>query len=354
MAMDNHKKLIIAATLLFIVGTALIIIRFTSPEDTWTCQNGVWVKHGNPSNAKPETGCGDAINANLANSSRNSNSVSVYSFAECAAAGNPIMESYPRQCTANGKSFTEDIGNSLDQDDLIRVTTPRPNGTITSPLTITGEARGQWFFEAQFPITLVDSIGTVVATATARAQGEWMTENFVPFTAEITFTNPLTSTGQLLLSNDNPSGINALSNSLYFPIIFSTNQQKEQSIKVFFGNNTLGSNGDCVTVYPINRTIGSTVAVARAAIDQLLAGPKASEKNDGYFSNIAAGTTVQSINIIDGTATVDFSKELDENSGGSCKVSLIRSQIEQTLKQFSTVTKVIITVDGEAETALQP
>lgn len=29
------------------------------------------------------------------------------SFEECAAAGNPVMESYPRQCSANGKTFTE-------------------------------------------------------------------------------------------------------------------------------------------------------------------------------------------------------------------------------------------------------
>jgi len=27
-------------------------------------------------------------------------------FEECAAAGNPIMESYPEQCAANGRSFS--------------------------------------------------------------------------------------------------------------------------------------------------------------------------------------------------------------------------------------------------------
>jgi hypothetical protein len=33
------------------------------------------------------------------------------SFEECAAAGNPIMESYPRQCRApDGQTFTEDVG----------------------------------------------------------------------------------------------------------------------------------------------------------------------------------------------------------------------------------------------------
>lgn len=30
---------------------------------------------------------------------------SINSFEDCAAAGNPIMESYPEQCAANGKTF---------------------------------------------------------------------------------------------------------------------------------------------------------------------------------------------------------------------------------------------------------
>lgn len=33
----------------------------------------------------------------------------ISSFEECAAAGNPVMESYPRRCIANGKSFTENV-----------------------------------------------------------------------------------------------------------------------------------------------------------------------------------------------------------------------------------------------------
>ena len=36
--------------------------------------------------------------------------------------------------------------------DRIRVNNPRPNQTISSPLTVTGEARGSWYFEASFPV----------------------------------------------------------------------------------------------------------------------------------------------------------------------------------------------------------
>ena len=33
----------------------------------------------------------------------------INSFEDCINAGNPAMESYPRQCMANGKTFVEDI-----------------------------------------------------------------------------------------------------------------------------------------------------------------------------------------------------------------------------------------------------
>jgi len=33
----------------------------------------------------------------------------IENFDDCAAAGNPVMESYPRQCVANGETFIENI-----------------------------------------------------------------------------------------------------------------------------------------------------------------------------------------------------------------------------------------------------
>lgn len=37
----------------------------------------------------------------------------INSFEECVNAGNPIMESYPRQCKADGKTFVENMDNEL-------------------------------------------------------------------------------------------------------------------------------------------------------------------------------------------------------------------------------------------------
>lgn len=38
-------------------------------------------------------------------------SESILSFDECVAAGNPVLETYPEQCIANGQIFTNTPGN---------------------------------------------------------------------------------------------------------------------------------------------------------------------------------------------------------------------------------------------------
>jgi len=45
---------------------------------------------------------------------------SIDSFEKCAAAGNPVMESYPRQCrTSEGKHFVEEINNNSNENDVL-------------------------------------------------------------------------------------------------------------------------------------------------------------------------------------------------------------------------------------------
>lgn len=78
---------------------------------------------------------------------------------------------------------------------------------MRSPLQLAGEARGPWFFEASFPVTLLDANGDVLAQSPAQARGEWMTEEFVPFAAQLTFPPPTTPTGTLVLTKNNPTGL---------------------------------------------------------------------------------------------------------------------------------------------------
>lgn len=101
-----------------------------------------------------------------------------------------------------------DTDNVDEKSDLIVVWEPHPNDIVTSPLSITGEARGTWYFEASFPIELQDADGNVIAQGHAEAQANWMTEDFVPFLAELEFTAaPGVTDGVLYLRKDNPSGL---------------------------------------------------------------------------------------------------------------------------------------------------
>lgn len=148
----------------------------------------------------------------------------INNFQDCVDAGNLILESYPRQCnTQDGQHFTEEVGNVLQMQDQITLSSPLPNDFITSPLTITGDARGTWFFEASFPIVLTNWDGLIIAEGYATADSDWMTEEFVPFTANLEFDIPdYKNNGSLILKKDNPSGLPENDAALEIPVFFET------------------------------------------------------------------------------------------------------------------------------------
>lgn len=338
--------LLTAACIVAGLAVVMILVRSFSKEDSWVCSNGQWVKHGSPSAAQPTNGC------STTNTVANSNTATtITSFADCAAAGFPIQTSYPARCSANGQTFTEDIGNELEKTDLIQIATPRPNATITSPVTVTGKARGSWYFEGEFPVELRDADGKVLGTASARAQGEWMTQNFVNFTATLTYPTPAGSTGKLYLRKDNPSGNNATADQLIVPVQLGT--AETQTVSIYLGKRAT-TEDSCTNVFPVNRTIPRTATPATAAVNQLLQGLQDSEASDGYLTSIPAGVTLRSLSIRDGVATADFNQALQQGVAGSCRVSQIRAQIEQTLKQFSSVQSVVISINDKTDDILQP
>gem|GEM_PF-6261215 len=119
----------------------------------------------------------------------------------------------------------------ISKRDLIRVYTPRPLSVITSPLTVWGEARGSWYFEADFQLTLVDWDGRIIAESYASArldpndpESTWMTEEFVPFEGTIEFElseeNRVYNRGTLIFQKANPSGLPEEANTLEIPVLF--------------------------------------------------------------------------------------------------------------------------------------
>lgn len=149
----------------------------------------------------------------------------IRSFEDCAAAGLPVMESFPRRCnTPDGRVFAEETTVFPTYEnaspDMIVVENPHPGGVVGKEFRVTGKARGNWFFEASAPIEVIGADGNTIAGSIATAEGDWMTTEFVTFKSEIidlpsAYIGPAT----IILRKDNPSGLPENDASVSIPIV---------------------------------------------------------------------------------------------------------------------------------------
>lgn len=318
--MSKIKSFLILLLLTLVLGVIVffVTIRFMSKaEDGWICDNGQWVKHGNPSTEMPKTPC--LPNTPIVNGSATS---------------------------ADGSSETTTPAVHMNETRLVR---PTAGEVLSSPYTISGTMPGSWFFEANARYELYDSAGYMLVSGSVQALSDWMVEGPVEFGGRLEFSKPASATGMLILKNDNPSGLPENEKMEIYPVIFGA------TVKVYFGNDNLNPEMlDCSLVYAVERPVTNTVTIGRAAIEELLKGPTETEKAGGYRTQINKEVKINKLTIVNGVAKIDFDKEIERGLGGSCRVSAIRSQIEATLKQFSSVKTVIISVDGRVDEALQP
>jgi hypothetical protein len=109
----------------------------------------------------------------------------------------------------------------VSADGHLAVTSLQAGYLIASPVTVVGTITGGgWFFEASFPVKVLDGDGTVLGTGSAQAQADWTSTSSVPFTAIVQFTAPHGATGTIVLSKDNPSGLPKNDASLIIPVGF--------------------------------------------------------------------------------------------------------------------------------------
>lgn len=239
------------------------------------------------------------------------------------------------------------------------VASPTSNQGVDFPLEITGYVNGGGWtgFEGQVgtvKLYLVNNVtgqNEFLATAVLQATNDWTTSP--TYFKAILNVSPFSFLGKanLVFSNENPSGLAEKDKTFTLPINVH-GYSSTMSIKLYFGNTN--SADSCEPYYVANRTIPTTQAVARAALEELLKGPTDSEKADNLFTNINPGVKIQSLVIENGVARVDFNEALQQGVGGSCRVKAIRAQITQTLKQFPTIKDVIISINGRTEDILQP
>ena len=234
------------------------------------------------------------------------------------------------------------------KDDLIRVSNPKQNQTIKNPLSIEGEARGTWYFEASFPIKIIDANGNILGTAVAQAQSDWMTEDFVPFKAQLNFATSSTEQGVLILEKDNPSGLPENDDELQIPIIFDLSELSQRLVKLYYYNsskdqdtsgNVMCSRGGLEAV---ERNITLTKTPIQDAIKLLLKGELTSqERTQGIATEYPLpGLELEGASLKDGVLTLTFNDPQNKTGGGSCRVGILWFQIEATAKQFEGVSSV--------------
>ncbi len=111
--------------------------------------------------------------------------------------------------------------NRRELNDLIRVDFPEKEAEISSPLKIKGEARGIWFFEANAGIEILNEDYIKIGEGYIKVENaNWMTEDFVPFSGEVSFKQPDSEKGYIVFKKANASGKPELDRIFSIPVSF--------------------------------------------------------------------------------------------------------------------------------------
>lgn len=226
----------------------------------------------------------------------------------------------------------------------VLISSPASGETVGLPLMIVGKAL---VFENTLNYRLLDEDGSVLVEGnamTSAADSGVMGD----YTITTTYPTPNGTTGTVEVF-DYSAKDGSVIDLARVPVVFS--QAATMEVKVYW--TTADSGTDCSLVASSVHRVPKSVATAHAAIAELLRGPDATDVSKGFGTSIPLFVALKSITIDSGVAKVEFSKSIE--SGGSCRVGLIRAQIESTLKQFPTVTSVVITSEGRTPAeSLQP
>jgi hypothetical protein len=249
----------------------------------------------------------------------------------------------------NNQGTTTDItvGKPFVSDKII-VSSPLSNSVIESPLTFSGAARGSWYFEASFPVKILDGNGKTIASVPAQAKGDWMTNDFVPFEGTVTFPTPTTETGTVVFEKDNPSGLPQNADKVEIPVRFQKSTTAIPTVIHLYYPNKLEAIqiGDACSqdsILSVIRTIPGTKTPIQDTIRMLIEGNlTAKEKDLGFTTEFPHnGFKLIGTNLKDGTLTLEFSEVPGFTSGGSCRVGILSGSIIKTAKQFKEVKQVV-------------
>lgn len=279
----------------------------------------------------------------------------------CVVNADPKIVELVWDCVSPSPEASASV-SAVPANELITVSEPNPGDQVQSPLTVSGRAKGNWFFEGSFPVRLVDGADTTIAAGVAQAQSDWMTTDFVNFAAKIDFAPPSDGEGFLVLEKDNPSGLPENANEVRIPVRFGAPAQSTaaatEEIKLYYYNPELDKDADgnilCSDqgLVAVTRPRVASQTEIADAIEMLISGVLSPEERaDGISTEFPLpGFTLQGADLQNGELTLRFLDPQNKTTGGSCRVTILWAQINATAKQFAEVQ----TVRFEPEGLFQP
>ncbi len=142
-----------------------------------------------------------------------------------------------------------------------------------------------------------------------------------------------------------------LAASIFFIIpIHAQISSQLKEVEVYF--HFIGTDGTESKILPLKRKVSAKTPLL-PAIEELLKAPTAAEQKLGYHSAGYDDMKLVSVKLKNGTARIDFSRELEKDRSdynpGDLLTLGFESAVIKTAKQFPAIKKVLVCVNGMNE-----
>jgi len=87
-------------------------------------------------------------------------------------------------------------------------------------------------------------------------------------------------------------------------------------------------------------------SVLQTALEQLLAGPTAAEKEDGYYSEIPKGTRLLGVNVQNNIVHINLSKEFTQGGGSTSMIQRVQ-ELKSTVSAVEGSRRIELAVEGK-------
>lgn len=129
----------------------------------------------------------------------------------------------------------------------------------------------------------------------------------------------------------------------------SATVERRKEVRVYFWSERDSTEKNPLGLSAVRRMVDGREP-ARAALQALLRGPSAAEQRQGYLSLSVEEFNIGLLSIRNGTARVNFvASRRWPGWPGDMSPGRFREAVTRTLKQFPTVRRVVISVNGDAK-----